>query len=135
MEPAWEALPDDIAALRALILHERAERVRLDAEAVRLQSEAAQLEREVARLTALTYALLGRGGDALFLRLVADLGAAEHDDESETCPGHVAQRLPPDARPDHLAHGADDRHRRDPCGPGARGGRRRWCRWRAEAGR
>jgi len=54
MEPASEALPDDIAALRALILHERAERVRLDAEAVRLQSEAAQLEREVARLTALT---------------------------------------------------------------------------------
>lgn len=54
MEPASEALPDDIAALRALILHERAERVRLDAEAVRLQSEAAQLGREVARLTALT---------------------------------------------------------------------------------
>ena len=34
MEPATEALPDDIAALRALILRERAERVRLDAEAL-----------------------------------------------------------------------------------------------------
>ena len=54
MEPALEALPDDIAALRALILLERTERMRIDAEAVRLQSEAAQLQQEVARLTALT---------------------------------------------------------------------------------
>ena len=54
MEPALEALPDDLAALRALILRERAERVLIDAEAVRLQSEAAQLQQEVARLTALT---------------------------------------------------------------------------------
>ena len=54
MEPAPEALPDDIAALRALIVLERAERLRIDAEAARLQTEAAQLQHEVARLTALT---------------------------------------------------------------------------------
>ena len=54
MEPAPEALPDDIAALRALIVLERAERLRVDAEAARLQTEAAQLQHEVARLTALT---------------------------------------------------------------------------------
>lgn len=47
MEPAPEALPDDIAALRALIVVERTERLRADAEAARLQHE-------VARLTALT---------------------------------------------------------------------------------
>jgi transposase len=54
MEPASEALPDDIEALRALILVERAERLRIDAEATRLQTEAAQLQHEVARLTVLT---------------------------------------------------------------------------------
>ena len=54
MKPASEALPDDIAALRALLLLERAERLRADAEAARLQTEAAHLQREVARLTALT---------------------------------------------------------------------------------
>jgi transposase len=54
MEPASEALPDDIETLRALILVERAERLRIDAQAARLQTEAAQLQEEVARLTALT---------------------------------------------------------------------------------
>ncbi|MFO1036180.1 MAG: IS66 family transposase [Geminicoccaceae bacterium] len=54
MEPAPDALPDDIAALRALIVSERAERLRADAEAARLQTEAARLQHEVARLTALT---------------------------------------------------------------------------------
>ena len=54
MEPAPEALPDDLAALRALLLLERAERLRADAAAARLQTEAAELQREVARLTVLT---------------------------------------------------------------------------------
>ena len=54
MEPAPEALPDDIAALRALIVFERTERLRVDGEAARLQTEAARLQHEVARLTALT---------------------------------------------------------------------------------
>ena len=54
MEPASEALPDDIAALRALIVVERTERLWVDAEAARLQTEAARLQHEVARLTALT---------------------------------------------------------------------------------
>jgi transposase len=54
MEPASEALPDDIETLRALILVERAERMRIDAQAARLQTEAALLQEEVARLTALT---------------------------------------------------------------------------------
>ncbi len=46
MKPAPEILPNDIGALRALILAERAERARLDAQAQTLQAE-------VARLTAL----------------------------------------------------------------------------------
>ena len=46
MELACEALPADIASLQALILAERAERLRVDAEARGLQAE-------VARLTAL----------------------------------------------------------------------------------
>ena len=46
MESAFAALPDDIASLQALILVERAERLRVDAGAARLQAE-------VARLTAL----------------------------------------------------------------------------------
>jgi transposase len=46
MDPTLEALPDDLASLQALILAERAERLRLDSEAARLQAE-------VARLTAL----------------------------------------------------------------------------------
>ena len=54
MEPAPQTLPDDIAALRALIVLERTERLRVDAEAARLQTEAARLLHEVARLTALT---------------------------------------------------------------------------------
>jgi transposase len=53
MEPASEALPDDIETLRALILVERAERMQIDAQAARLQTEAAHLQQEVARLTAL----------------------------------------------------------------------------------
>src|SRR5262245_49843561 len=53
MEPASEALPDDIATLRALILVERAERMRIDAQAARLQTAAAHLQQEVARLLAL----------------------------------------------------------------------------------
>src|SRR5262249_49644224 len=35
-------------------------------------------------------------------------GAAEDDDEAEARPGHVAQRLTLDARPYHLADGAED---------------------------
>jgi transposase len=46
MKPTPEILPNDIGALRALILAERAERARLDAQAQTLQAE-------VARLTAL----------------------------------------------------------------------------------
>jgi transposase len=46
MKPAPEILPNDIGALRALILAERAERARLDAQAQTLQAE-------VTRLTAL----------------------------------------------------------------------------------
>ncbi len=53
MEPAPQDLPDDIEALHALILVERAERLRLDARAANLQTEAERLQLEVARLTAL----------------------------------------------------------------------------------
>jgi transposase len=54
MQPAPQALPDYLAAVRALLLRERAQRLQADAEAARLQTEAADLQREVARLTALT---------------------------------------------------------------------------------
>jgi transposase len=54
MQSALQALPDDIAALKALILAERAERLRADTEAARLEAEARDLQAEVARLTALT---------------------------------------------------------------------------------
>jgi len=38
------------------------------------------------------------------------LSAAEHNDEAETRPGHVAERLALDARPDHLGDGTRNRH-------------------------